>query len=69
MGCYYKKTVGPVWTVIVDGTRHTICTASIENPELIDPSALYELLKSLKPTIGRLAFLRIRLEKQFPPPE
>ena len=49
----------PVWTLILDGTRHTICTATIENPELIDPSALYELLK---PTIGREAFLRLRGE-------
>lgn len=55
----------PVWTVVVDGTRH----ATIEIPELIDPSALYELLKSLEPTIGRVAFLKIRREKQSPPSE
>jgi hypothetical protein len=33
-----------------------------QHKELIDPSALYELLKSLEPTIGREAFLRLRGE-------
>jgi len=50
----------PVLTLIVDGTRHIICTTNPENPELIDPSALYELLKSLEPTIGRTAFILSR---------
>lgn len=53
----------PVWSLILDGTRHTIFTATLEKAQLIDPSALsalYELLKSLEPTIGRVAFLKIR---------
>jgi len=53
----------PVWSLILDGTRHTIFTVTLEKAELIDPSALsalYELLKSVEPTIGRVAFLRLR---------
>ena len=61
-----------VLTLIMDGTRHTIFTATPEEAEVIDPSALsalYELLKSLEPTIGRVTFLRIRLQKQSSPSE
>ena len=51
----------PVVTLIMDGTRYAICTAAVDKAEYIDPSeisALYELLKSLEPTIGRLEFLK-----------
>jgi hypothetical protein len=62
----------PIWSLILDGTRPTICTVTLENPVIIEPSALsalYELLRSLEPTIGRVAFSRIRLEKQSSPSE
>jgi len=55
----------PVWSLILDGTRHTIFTTTLEKAEVSDPSALstlYELLKSLESAIGREAFLKIRGE-------
>jgi hypothetical protein len=59
----HKEGNPPVVTLKIDGgtwMQHTMIIATIENPEWIDPSAfsaLYELLKSLEPTIGRIAFL------------
>jgi hypothetical protein len=50
-----------IWTLVADG-RVTVVTATLEKPVVIDPSAisaLYELLKTLEPTIGRVAFLKI----------
>jgi hypothetical protein len=45
----------PVWTVQINQAAPTIGTFSGDHS---DPSALYELLKSLEPTIGWAAFLR-----------
>ena len=38
----------PVWSLILDGTRHTIFTVTLEKAELIDPSALSCALRIVK---------------------
>jgi len=52
----------PVWTAQAKPEPPSIGTFSRDH---VDPSALYELLKSLEPAIGYAAFRRAGLEKAF----
>jgi hypothetical protein len=52
----------PVWTVRRDQSRPIIGTP---DHGYIDPFPIYELLKSLEPAIGYIAFVKIGMEKSI----